>query len=282
VSGRRGGLARHLVGWLPLTWLGAFFLAPFAFVVKLALSSPRTAMPPYEPVFDLSGGLERFRQDIGQLGLQNLQTIMGDDLYVASLASSLRLAGLATVILLLIGYPVALALARTPSRWKPLLLALIILPFWTSFLIRVYALIGILRNEGFLNAALMNIGLITQPVAFLNTDGAIVLGLVYAYFPFMILPLFAAVERIDRTLIEAARDLGATAWGVFIPAAGEIIVPDLLGGSDTLMIGRTLWSEFFANRDWPLAAMLALLLLAALLPPILIYRALERRAWATR
>jgi putrescine transport system permease protein len=218
------------------------------------------------------------------------------------LLSSLRLAAIATAILLVIGYPMALALARLPARWKPLGLALIILPFWTSFLIRVYAWIGILRPEGYLNSALQAVGLIAEPITFLNTDAALLIGLVYTYFPFTILPLYAAVDRLDRSLIEAAQDLGCPPWKafwlvtlpltlpgavagsllVFIPAVGEVIIPDLLGGSETLMIGRTLWAEFFANRDWPLASALAILMLLALLPPILAYRALEAKRWEAR
>ncbi len=298
---RRGSWKRALVPALPMLWLGALFLAPFAIIVRMSLSTAATAQPPYRPVFDLAAGWDRLRGDLGALDLANFATLFGDSLYVASLWSSLKLAGLATVILLLIGYPLALALSRLPPRWKPLGLALVILPFWTSFLIRVYAWIGILRPEGYLNTALLWLSVVDEPVAFLNTDFAIVLGLVYAYLPFMALPLFAAVDRLDPSLMEAAQDLGAPRWKafwlvmlplslpgavagallVFIPAVGEVVVPDLLGGSDTLMIGRTLWSEFFSNRDWPLASALAIMLLAALLPPILIYRAVEARRWET-
>jgi putrescine transport system permease protein len=287
---------------LPFLWLGLFFLAPFALVAKMALSEAATAQPPYRPVFDLWAGWERFVTDLSALSFANLSTVLGDDLYIGSLWSSLRLAGVATLILLALGYPAAIALARAPERWKPLLLALVILPFWTSFLIRVYAWIGILKPDGYLNGLLMWLGLIREPLQLLDTDFALVLGLVYAYLPFMILPLYAAVERLDRSLIEAARDLGAAPWKtfwlvtlpltlpgavagallVFIPAVGEIVIPDLLGGSGTLMIGRTLWSEFFSNRDWPLAATLAILLLLALLPPILLYRAIEARRWEGR
>ncbi len=233
------------------------------------------------------------------LDVANFRTLFADDIYLAALWSSVKLAGLATLILLVVCYPLALALARAPSRWKPLLLALVILPFWTSFLIRVYAWIGILRQDGLLNGALTALGLTDAPIVFLNTDFAIVLGMVYAYLPFMALPIYAAVERLEPSLGEAARDLGATPWRtfwlvtlpltlpgaaagallVFIPAVGEVIIPDLLGGSDTLMIGRMLWAEFFANRDWPLASALALLLLAVLLAPILLWRRLEARTW---
>lgn len=294
------GWSRPLVAAIPALWLAALFLAPFAIVAKLSLSSPATAQPPYTPVFDLFAGLVRLRADIAALTLANFTTIVTDTLYVDALLSSLRLAGVATLVLLLIGYPAAMALSRLPERWKPLCLALVILPFWTSFLIRIYAWIGILRPEGYLNGLLRWLGLIDEPVLFLNTDFAIVLGLVYAYLPFMVLPLFAAVDRLDPSLAEAAGDLGCPPWKtfwlvtlplslpgagagallVFIPSLGEIIVPDLLGGSDTLMIGRTLWSEFFSNRDWPLASALAILLLLLLLPPIILWRRLETRRWS--
>jgi putrescine transport system permease protein len=298
----RLSLRQALVPALPMLWLCVLFLAPFALIVKMAFSSAVTAQPPYRPVFDLAAGWERFVADLGALHGDNFALAFSDDLYIASLLSSLRLAAIATVILLVIGYPMALALARLPARWKPLGLALIILPFWTSFLIRVYAWIGILRPEGYLNSALQAVGLIAEPITFLNTDAALLIGLVYTYFPFMILPLYAAVDRLDGSLIEAAQDLGCPPWKafwlvtlpltlpgavagallVFIPAVGEVIIPDLLGGSETLMIGRTLWAEFFANRDWPLASALAILMLLALLPPILAYRALEAKRWEAR
>lgn len=295
----KGGWRKALVyGW-PLAWLGLFFLAPFALVAKLSFSTSVTAQPPYRPVFDLTGGFQRFREAFGQFHVDNYATLFSDNIYALALLNSLKLAAIATAILLVIGYPMALALARAPARLKPLLIALVILPFWTSFLIRVYAWIGILRQEGYLNNALIWLGLISEPITFLDTHFAIVLGIVYGYLPFMVLPLFAACDRMDGTLTEAAQDLGCPPWQcfwrvtlpltlpaaaagallVFVPAVGEIIIPDLLGGSDTLMIGRTLWSEFFGNRDWPLAATLALVLLMVLLPPILIYRAIEAARW---
>jgi putrescine transport system permease protein len=296
------GRLRLLVPALPLLWLALFFALPLALVAKLALSGAVTAQPPYRPVFDLTAGWARFVADISALGLDNLRTLAADALYVEALISSLRLAGVATLILLVIGYPAALALSRAPERIRPLLLALVILPFWTSFLIRVYAWIGILRPEGYLNSLLIGVGLTSAPIAFLNTDAAIVLGVTYAYLPFMVLPLYAAVAKLDPALAEAAQDLGAPPWKtfwkvtlpltapgaaagallVFIPAAGEIIIPDLLGGSDTLMIGRVMWSEFFSNRDWPLASALALMLLAVLLAPIILWRRLEARLWEGR
>jgi putrescine transport system permease protein len=213
-----------------------------------------------------------------------------------------RIAAISTALLLLIGYPIAYAMAAAPSRWRPLLVALVILPFWTSFLIRVYAWIGILRTEGLLNQALMGSGLLAEPLAILNTETAVFIGLVYAYLPFMVLPLYATLERLDHTLIEAAQDLGCPPWKAFwtvtlplslpgilagsllcfIPIVGEFVVPDLLGGSETLMIGRTLWSEFFSNRDWPLASAVAVVLLVILVIPIVVFRDLEARRMEAR
>jgi putrescine transport system permease protein len=204
--------------------------------------------------------------------------------------------------LLVIGYPIAYAMAAAPARWRPLLLALVVLPFWTSFLIRVYAWIVILRPEGLLSQGLIGFGLLTEPLAILNTETAVFIGLVYAYLPFMVLPLYATLERLDDTLIEAAQDLGSPPWrafwqitlplslpGVvagsllcFIPIVGEFVVPDLLGGSETLMIGRALWSEFFSNRDWPLASAVAIVLLVILVIPIVVYRDVEARRFEAR
>ncbi|MCO4054440.1 MAG: ABC transporter permease subunit [Bosea sp.] len=299
------GLARWrraLVPALPMLWLCALFLLPFAIIARIALSTATKAQPPYLPVFDIGAGWARFREDLAALELANFRLIAEDSLYLLSLLSSLRLAAIATLILLLICYPLAIALARLPARLRPLALMLVILPFWTSFLIRIYAWVGILRHDGYLNALLQGLGLTTAPVGFLDTDGAIILGIVYAYLPFMALPVFAAVDRLDPALHEAAQDLGCPPWRqfwavtlpltlpgamagcllVFIPAVGEVIIPDLLGGSGTLTIGRTLWAEFFANGDWPLASALTILLLLALLPPLLAWRALEARQWRGR
>lgn len=293
------GWRKVLVWGLPLGWLAVFFLAPFAMVAKLSFSSPVTAQPPYLPVFNLAAGWDRFVDGLRQLHLDNYVTLFSDSLYGIALLNSVRLAALATFLLLLISYPMALAMARASDRLKPLLVALVILPFWTSLLIRVYAWIGILRPDGYLNAVLIQLGLTGEPITFLDTDFAILLGMVYGYLPFMVLPLFAALNRMDSSLIEAAQDLGCPPWLcfwrvtlplslpaavagallVFIPAVGEIIIPDLLGGSDTLMIGRVLWSEFFSNRDWPLASTLAVAILIVLLPPILIYRKVEASQW---
>jgi putrescine transport system permease protein len=296
-------IGRALVPGLPFLWLALFFLLPFLIVLKISLSDPATAQPPYRPVLDLSAGLEGLRAFLSGLDLETFWTLLADDLYLGAALSSLRIALVSTAILLLVGYPIAYAIASAPARWRPLLVALVILPFWTSFLIRVYAWIGILRSEGLLNQALLALGLVSEPLSILNTDAAVYIGMVYAYLPFMVLPLYATLERFDRTLIEAAEDLGSPPWkafwtitlplswpGVaagsllcFIPIVGEFVVPDLLGGSETLMIGRTLWSEFFSNRDWPLASAVAVVLLVILIVPIVIYRDVEaRRAEARR
>src|SRR5919112_2326909 len=290
-------IGKALVPGLPFLWLAVFFLLPFLIVLKISLSDPATAQPPYRPLLDLGQGLEGWRAFLSGLDLENFQTLLGDDLYFGAAVSSVRIAASATALLLLIGYPIAYAMAAAPSRWRPLLVALVILPFWTSFLIRVYAWIGILRTEGLLNQALLAVGVISEPLTILNTETAVFIGLVYAYLPFMVLPLYATLEKMDHTLIEAAQDLGSPPWKAFwevtfplslpgivagallcfIPMVGEFVVPDLLGGSETLMIGRTLWSEFFSNRDWPLASAVAVVLLVILVVPIVIYRDVEAR-----
>jgi putrescine transport system permease protein len=290
-------IGRALVPGLPFLWLALFFLVPFLIVLKISLSDPATAQPPYRPVLDLSAGLEGVRVFLSGLDLETFRTLLADDLYLGAALSSLRIALVSTAVLLLVGYPIAYAMAAAPARWRPLLVALVILPFWTSFLIRVYAWIGILRSEGLLNQALLALGLVSEPLSILNTDTAVYIGMVYAYLPFMVLPLYATLERFDRTLIEAAEDLGSPPWKAFwtitlplswpgiaagsllcfIPIVGEFVVPDLLGGSETLMIGRTLWSEFFSNRDWPLASAVAVVLLVILVVPIVIYRDVEAR-----
>jgi len=291
-------LASSLVPAVPYLWLGLFFLLPFLIVLKISLSDPAVAQPPYKPVFDWSDLIGFF----GQLDLENFEVLTSDDLYLRATLSSVRIAAISTVLLLLVGFPIAYAMARAPERHRSLLVALVILPFWTSFLIRIYAWIAILKPEGLLNQALMGIGLISEPLTILNTETAVFIGIVYAYLPFMVLPLYAILEKMDDTLIEAALDLGCPPWrafwtitvplampGViagsllcFIPAVGEFVIPDLLGGSETLMIGRQLWSEFFSNRDWPLASAVAILLLIILVVPIVVYRDVEARRLETR
>ncbi len=281
----------------PFLWLTLFFLAPFAIVLKISLSEPATAQPPYRPLLPWSLDLESWRAFWQALGLENYRTLLADDLYWGAAISSLSLAAVSTILLLLLGYPVALAMARAAPRWRPLLVALVIVPFWTSLLIRVYAWMAILSPEGFLNRALLALGAIGEPLQILNTNAAVLVGIVYSYLPFMILPLYASLERQDEALLEAASDLGASPlkafWTVtvplskpgivaglllcFIPIVGEFIVPDLLGGSETLMLGRTLWSEFFSNRDWPLASAVAVVMTVLLVGPIVAYRNAEMR-----
>jgi putrescine transport system permease protein len=285
--------ARWLVPAVPFVWLTIFFLLPFAIVLKISLSDAATAMPPYVPVFawsDIAGFLR-------QLDGDNFEVLTSDAIYFDATLSSLRIAGISTFLLLIVGFPIAYAMARAPVRWRGLLLALVILPFWTSFLIRIYAWIGILKPDGFLNQALLGLHLIDEPLTILNTETAVFIGIVYAYLPFMVLPLYAVLEKMDDTLIEAALDLGSPPWRAFwtitmplafpgivagsllcfIPAVGEFVIPDLLGGSETLMIGRQLWSEFFSNRDWPLASAVAIVLLVLLVGPIVVYRHVETR-----
>ncbi|MET0369139.1 MAG: ABC transporter permease subunit [Methylobacterium sp.] len=276
----------------PFLWLGAFFLLPFLVTLKISLSEPATAIPPYLPILDWQGGLDGWSSFLEALNFTNYLTLARDDLYQAAVIGSLSYAGAATLLLALIGTPIAYALARAPERWQPLLVALVVVPFWTSFLIRIYAWIAILKQEGLLNLALLKLGVISQPLEILNTDAAVMIGLVYAYLPFMVLPLYAVMNRLDPSLREAAADLGASPtrvfWTVtlplslpgiaagaglcFIPMVGEFVIPDLLGGSETLMLGRVLWSEFFSNRDWPLAAAVAVVLLVIVIGPVMLFR----------
>ena len=282
---------RRLVLAAPLLWLLMFFLAPFVWVLKIALSKSALAQPPYEPVLSFSDSWAVWGEKIASLSFETFDLVITDDLYLAAYLSSLRLAAIATLLTLLIAFPLAYAMTRAPKHWRAALVMLAIAPFWTSFLIRIYAWIMLLKDEGLINKALLSLGLIHMPLSMFATETAVLIGIVYSYLPFMILPLYSALERQDPALLEAASDLGATPlkafWRitvplarpgilaglllVFIPAVGEFVIPDLLGGSDTLMIGRSLWSEFFDNRDWPTASAVAVLLLALLLVPLMIY-----------
>jgi putrescine transport system permease protein len=282
----------------PYLWIFLFFLAPMALIAKISLSRPAEARPPYEPTFSLSDGLRTTLDKLGALTLDAYRNFAEDNLYLDAYLSSLTIAAISTAITLLIAYPFALAMARAPARVRPLLIGLAIAPFWTSFLIRVYAWIALLKDEGLINHALMSLHLIDAPLNIYATNVAVVIGIVYSYLPFMLLPLYSALERQDPALREAAADLGATPaevfWRVtlplsrpgvvagcllvFIPAVGEFVIPDLLGGSDTLMIGRTLWNDFFSNRDWPSASAAAILLLALLIGPLLLAERARRRA----
>ncbi len=297
-SANSPGKARWLVVAVPYVWLILFFLMPFVIIVKISLSDTAISMPPYMPVFQ---GFSTLRDFISQLDFDNYLFLTEDPLYAEAYLSSLRVAVVSTLLLLLVGYPMALCMARANHGIRPTLVMLVILPFWTSFLIRVYAWIGILRPEGLLDAALGLLGLEGEPLRLLNTETAVLIGMVYSYLPFMVLPLFATLEKLDRGLLEAAADLGATPLTafftvtlplslpgilagsalVFVPAVGEFVIPDLLGGPDTVMIGKVLWSEFFSNRDWPLASAVAVVLLVVLvLPLVLLQRARLKRELA--
>ncbi len=272
---------------LPFLWLGIFFLLPFALVLAIALG---TNAPDSVPPVELGASLKNF------------YLLFTDNLYLSAWLTSLRIAATSTVAALLLGYPMAYAIARAAPARRPLLLMLVVLPFWTSFLIRVYAWMGLLDANGLLNQFLIWSGIASNPGTILGTEWAVHLGIVYAYLPFMVLPLYATLEKLDTGLLEAAADLGATPLKafltitlplslpgivagcllVFIPSVGEFVIPDLLGGTQTLMIGKVLWDEFFTNADWPLASAVAICLLALLVGPIMLFqrhqaRSLERR-----
>jgi putrescine transport system permease protein len=286
-----------LIAALPYLWLIAFFLVPFLIVLKISLSQTAIAQPPYTPVLDLAAGWAGLRAFLEELSLSTYALLVGDDIYFFSYLKSLQVAALSTLVLVLIGLPIAYGMARAPGRAQPILLVLMILPFWTSFLIRVYAWINILQRDGLLNDTLLALGLIEQPVAWLASDTAVYIGIIYSYLPFMVLPLYANFHKLDESLLEAAADLGCPRWktffvvtlplilpalaaGVllcFIPISGEFVIPDLLGGSQTLMIGQTLWTEFFANRDWPVASAIAVVLLALLVVPMAYYENIQSR-----
>jgi putrescine transport system permease protein len=288
----------RLVIIIPYAWLLFFFLIPFFIVFRISLSMTAIAMPPYEPVFGFSDGLSGILQKIGTFSFDNYVWLTEDALYFNAYISSLWIAGVSTLMTLLIGYPIAYGMAQAPRTLRPMLLMLVILPFWTSFLIRVYAWIAILKPEGMLNQLLLSIGVIDQPLIILNTNWAIYIGIVYSYLPFMVLPIYSALEKMDHSLIEAAQDLGcppiAAFWKVtfplslagvvagcmlvFIPAVGEFVIPDLLGGSQTLMIGKTLWTEFNINRDWPVSAAVATILLLILVIPIVFFQNVQAKA----
>jgi putrescine transport system permease protein len=281
----------------PYLWLALFFLVPFGFVLKISLSQTAIAQPPYTPVFDLTQGFAAIKGAAAQLSPDNFRLLVSDNLYVLSYLRSLVVAAVSTAILLLIGYPIAYGMARLPLKWQGVAMMLVIVPFWTSFLIRIYAWINILQHDGLLNKILLALHLVSVPVVWLSTDSAMYLGIVYSYLPFMILPLYATLAKLDPALLEAAGDLGASPrqsfWLVtfplslpgvgagillcFIPIVGEFVIPDLLAGSDSLMIGQTLWLEFFTNKDWPVASATAVVLLVLLVAPMLLYDRLQRR-----
>ena len=288
---RRG---RFLVGLPPYGWLLLFFFLPFVMVLKISLAEMQAAIPPYQPLWLWA---DDWSVQI-RLNLANYRYLFSDDLYALAYLGSLKIAAISTALCLLIAYPMGYAIARSPRGLRNTLLMLVVLPFWTSFLLRVYAWMAILKNEGLLNALLMWAGIISQPLQMLETDFAVYLGIVYSYLPFMVLPLYTALEKMDPSLLEAAADLGCRPFRaflaitlplslpgviagcmlVFIPAVGEFVIPDLLGGPDTLMIGKILWAEFFDNRDWPVASAVAVAMLVLLVAPIMLFQHTQSRA----
>ena len=287
-------LWRSVVIAMPYLWLLVFFLVPFAIVLKISLADPLVAQPPFSDFFDWSGSTGRRVLAT----LDNYRFLLEDQLYLVSYLNSIKIALISTGLCLLLGFPMAYAIARSPYPLRNLLLLLVILPFWTSFLLRVYAWMVMLGKQGLINQLLISVGLIEQPLQMLYTDWAVYLGIVYTYVPFMILPLYATLEKLDPDLHEAAADLGARRHQVFlditlplampgiiagcllvfIPALGEYVIPALLGGLDSLMIGRTLYDEFFVNRDWPLASAVAVVLLLILVLPIMLFQRLQQEA----
>ncbi len=299
---RRRNWRRGVLIAIPAIWLAVFFVMPCVIVLKISLSQTVIAQPPYTPVLDFATGWPGVWDFIGGLSFDSYKMLGSDWLYLTSYLRSLAIAALSTFILLLIGYPLAYGIARAPRRFQPMLVMAVFLPFLTAFLIRIYAWVNILQREGLLNDLLLALGIIGEPLVWLATDTAVIIGIVYSYLPFMALPLYASLEKMDESLLEAAADLGAPRWkafwlitvplsasGIFagallcfIPIAGEFVIPDLLGGSSSMMIGQTLWTEFFQNKDWPVASAVAIALLAILLAPILIYQQLQMRTLGDR
>ena len=292
--GKRDRLWRGVVIATPYLWLLLFFLIPFAIVLKISFADPLVAQPPFSPFFDWTATTG----DRILATLDNYRFLLEDKLYLVSYLKSIKIALISTALCLLLGFPMAYAIALTPYPWRNLLLLLVILPFWTSFLLRVYAWMVMLGKQGLINHLLISSGLIDEPLQMLYTDGAVYLGIVYTYVPFMILPLYATLEKLDLDLNEAAADLGARPHQifrditlplalpgiiagcllVFNPALGEYVIADLLGGLDSLMIGRTLYDEFFVNRDWPLASAVAVVLLLILILPIMLFQRLQQES----
>jgi putrescine transport system permease protein len=289
---------RRFVIAVPYLWLLIFFLAPFVIVFKISFADPIIAQPPFTPLIDLSREMAGGILDRLHVTFDNYRFLFDDNLYWKSYLKSLQIASISTVLCLLIGYPMAYGIARSTGMSRNILLLLVVLPFWTSFLLRVYAWMNMLSTNGLINNVLLGIGVIDAPLKILYTDTAVYIGIVYSYLPFMILPLYAALERLDLDLHEAAADLGsrptrvflditlplsvpgilAGSLLVFIPALGEYVIPSLLGGLDSLMIGRTLYDEFFTNRDWPVATAVATILLLILVVPIMALQRVQARS----
>lgn len=280
-SGRTGVIA------IPFTILFLFFFVPFILVIGISFSQMQMGVPPYTPLHTFKDGVLSI-----SLNLSHYQFLINDDLYVATYISSLKMAFVSTLLCLLIGYPVAYYIARSDPSTRNTLMMLVMLPFWTSFLIRVYAWVAILKNDGLLNQFLMWLGIIHDPLRLYHTDWGVYIGMVYSYLPFMIMPLYAHLVKMDLSLLEAAYDLGAKPWKaffqvtlplskngiiagsllVFIPAVGEYVIPELLGGADTLMIGRVMWNEFFDNIDWPMASAVTCAMVLLLLIPMALFQ----------
>ncbi|CAD6556067.1 Putrescine transport system permease protein PotH [Paraburkholderia hiiakae] len=294
---RRGALARlfsrfvpsgrtAVIG-VPFVWLTLFFAVPFVLVFKISFADQMMAVPPYTNLVQMKDGVVHFALQLGHYAF-----LLQDDLYIATYISSLKMAAVSTVLCLLIGYPIAYYIARSNPATRNLLMMGVMLPFWTSFLIRVYAWIGILKDDGLLNHTLVAIGLIHSPLRLYHSDAGVYIGMVYSYLPFMVMPLYAHLVKMDLTLLEAAYDLGAKPWVaftritlplskngiiagsllVFIPAVGEYVIPELLGGADTLMIGRVMWDEFFNNMDWPMASAVTVAMVLLLLVPMALFQ----------
>jgi putrescine transport system permease protein len=283
---RRMPKGRHFVIGVPFVWLFMFFLLPFIIVLKISFAEADVAIPPYTEIYAWA------EQQLSiVINLSNYIFLSEDDLYLAAYLGSLQMAFFSTLLCLLIGYPMAYAIARADKDMQTVFLLLIMMPTWTAILIRVYAWMGILSSNGLLNSFLLNIGLIDDPIRILNTNVAVYIGIVYSYLPFMVLPLYANLVKHDQSLLEAAADLGSSTYNsfwkitvplskngiiagcmlVFIPVVGEFVIPELLGGPETLMIGKVLWQEFFNNRDWPVASALAVVMLAVLIIPIILF-----------
>jgi len=285
-------VGRRLVIFMPYAWMLVFFLLPFLIILKISLAETAIAIPPYTALVEYAEDKLHL-----VLNLNNYRYLLEDEIYLASYLQSLRVASISTLLCLFISYPIAWSIVHSTPATRNVLLMLVVLPSWTSFLIRVYAWIGILKNNGLLNNLLIWLGLIDHPLTLLHTDLAVYIGIVYCYLPFMILPLYTALMRVDYSLMEAAADLGARPWRrfvtvllpltkngiiagsmlVFIPAVGEFVIPELLGGPDSLLIGRVLWQEFFNNRDWPVASAVAVVMLLLLMLPIVWFYRHQRR-----
>ena len=294
--GRLDPRSRGLVITLPYLWLLIFFAIPFLIVLKISFADQLIAQPPYSALYQITKeGYLSFK-----LNLNNYGYLLNDALYWKAYLNSMKIAFFSALIALFIGYPMAYGMARSDRTWRNVLLMLVILPFWTSFLLRVYAWIGLLNNSGIINNILLGLGVIDHPIVMMKTDFAVYVGIVYSYLPFMVLPLYTTLEKMDLTLLEAAADLGCRPFKafltitlplslpgilagfmlVFIPALGEFVIPDLLGGTDTLMIGHVLWDEFFANRAWPVASAVAIAMLLLVLALMFVQNTLQRRAEA--